>query len=94
MISRVTMFLRRELQVWVNLDVEVRPCFLYLGLHFLFFSLHEADSLPSVPHNIHHLPHESPRHPLRVSRQASRRISGYGLRAWGEAEERRAFRTW
>jgi E3 ubiquitin-protein ligase Topors len=27
LIARMTAFLRRELRVWVNLDVEVRPCF-------------------------------------------------------------------
>ena len=58
LISRTTSFLRRELQVWEGLDVEVR-----LQEYFSNF-VPELSTL--VPHDSHHIVDESNRHSFRV----------------------------
>ncbi|KAF8553116.1 hypothetical protein OG21DRAFT_1414891 [Imleria badia] len=74
LISRMTIFLRRELRVWPNLDVEARSfnratprVDLTLFLHICY---------PIVSHNIHHIAHEINRYPLRICREIVIRISG------------------
>ena len=60
LITRATIFVRRELRVWGCLDVEVSiaPTFLILEPETC------ADASFIVPHDLHHLSHEVFRYPF------------------------------
>jgi hypothetical protein len=58
LISRTTMFLRRELQVWVNLDVEVQQFQFYT----VIWGAHSRYLL--VSHHFYYIDHESDRYTL------------------------------
>ncbi len=63
------MFLRRELRVWDDLDVEVRLLTSSLSCGRLTMS--------TVLHDVHGVAHEVHRYTLRVSREAAGGIFGH-----------------
>lgn len=75
LIRRMTTFLRRELRVWPNLDVEVS--FLPAIPRVVHASCGSFTSMhPTVPHDLHHIAHEIDRYPLGICRKIVIRISG------------------